>query len=476
MSITSTDLIYSSPLIALVSFGLLALIVEAAGKDRPTLSYWISLAGVATSLVLSFLHLDKGIPVFGEMLFQGGFAGYCNIVFLSSALLSIVLTKGYLERMESHRGEFYILLIFATSGMMLMAGALDLITVFLGIELMSVSLYVLAGFMRKKERSNESALKYFLLGAFATGFLLYGIALIYGISGTTNLLRIHDAFPDLIGNSLFVIGCGLILIALAFKVSAVPFHMWAPDVYEGAPTPVTGFMSTAAKAAAFSTFVLLFVRIFSISGTSLSQILAFVSAATMIVGNVTAIAQTSIKRMLAYSSIAHAGYMLSGVAAANTEGETGVLFYLLAYTFMNVGAFGIVSWIEGIDDKKLTLDDYAGLGARRPVVAVLMAIFMFSLAGIPPFAGFFGKYYVFLAAVKADMTWLAIVGVLTSLVSAYYYLRIVVLMYFRDGEADVDSQVPLPALIAVVIAAVLVLVLGLYPSLVVDITRGFFKI
>jgi NADH-quinone oxidoreductase subunit N len=459
-----------------VSFGLLALIVEAAGKDRPTLSYWIGLAGVATSLVLSFLHLDKGIPVFGEMLFQGGFAGYCNIVFLSSALLSIVLTKGYLERMESHRGEFYILLIFATSGMMLMAGALDLITVFLGIELMSVSLYVLAGFMRKKERSNESALKYFLLGAFATGFLLYGIALIYGISGTTNLLRIHDAFPELMGNSLFVIGCGLILIALAFKVSAVPFHMWAPDVYEGAPTPVTGFMSTAAKAAAFSTFVLLFVRIFSISGTSLSQILAFVSAATMIVGNVTAIAQTSIKRMLAYSSIAHAGYMLSGVAAANTEGETGVLFYLLAYTFMNVGAFGIVSWIEGIDDKKLTLDDYAGLGARRPVVAVLMAIFMFSLAGIPPFAGFFGKYYVFLAAVKAEMTWLAIIGVLTSLVSAYYYLRIVVLMYFRDGEADVDSQVPLPALIAVVIAAVLVLALGLYPSLVVDMTRGFFKI
>ena len=476
MSITSTDLVHSSPLLALVSFGLLALIVEAAGKDRPTLSYWIGLAGVATSLVLSFLHLDKGIPVFGEMLFQGGFAGYCNIVFLSSALLSIVLTKGYLERMESHRGEFYILLIFATSGMMLMAGALDLITVFLGIELMSVSLYVLAGFMRKKERSNESALKYFLLGAFATGFLLYGIALIYGISGTTNLLRIHDAFPELMGNSLFVIGCGLILIALAFKVSAVPFHMWAPDVYEGAPTPVTGFMSTAAKAAAFSTFVLLFVRIFSISGTSLSQILAFVSAATMIVGNVTAIAQTSIKRMLAYSSIAHAGYMLSGVAAANTEGETGVLFYLLAYTFMNVGAFGIVSWIEGIDDKKLTLDDYAGLGARRPVVAVLMAIFMFSLAGIPQFAGFFGKYYVFLAAVKAEMTWLAIIGVLTSLVSAYYYLRIVVLMYFRDGEADVDSQVPLPALIAVVIAAVLVLALGLYPSLVVDMTRGFFKI
>jgi NADH-quinone oxidoreductase subunit N len=476
MSITSTDLFNSSPLIAIVAFALLTLIVEALGKDKPALSYWMSLLGVVTALVLSFVHLDSGVPVFGEMLFQGGFAGYCNIIFLSSALISIILTKGYLERMEAHRGEIYILILFATSGMMLMAGALNLITVFLGIELMSVSLYVLAGFLRKKERSNESALKYFLLGAFATGFLLYGIALIYGISGTTNLLLIHESYAQHIRNPIFLIGCGLILVALSFKVSAVPFHMWAPDVYEGAPTPVAGFMSTAAKAAAFATFVLLFIRIFSIAGTSLSQIIAFVAAASMILGNVTAIAQTNIKRMLAYSSIAHAGYMLSGVAAANPEGETGILFYLLAYTFMNVGAFGIVSWIERQDDKQLTLDDYAGLGARQPVVAALMAIFMFSLAGIPPFAGFFGKYYVFLAAVKADMTWLAIVGVLTSLVSAYYYLRLVVLMYFREGDADVSKSVPVSALVAVAAAALLVLALGVFPSLVVNLTRGFFKI
>ena len=476
MSITSTDLIYSLPLIAIVAFALLTLIVEALGKDKPTLSYWMSLLGVATSLVLSFVHLDSGVPVFGNMLFQGGFAGYCNIIFLSSALLSILLAKGYLERMEAHRGEFYVLVMFATSGMMLMAGALDLITVFLGIELMSIPLYVLAGFMRKKERSNESALKYFLLGAFATGFLLYGLALIYGISGTTNLLLIHESYAVHIQNPIFLIGCGLVLIALSFKVSAVPFHMWAPDVYEGAPTPVAGFMSTAAKAAAFATFVLLFGRIFSIAGSSLSQIIAFVSAASMILGNVTAIAQTNIKRMLAYSSIAHAGYMLSGVAAANAEGETGVLFYLLAYTFMNVGAFGIVSWVERQDDKNLTLDDYAGLGARQPVVAALMAVFMFSLAGIPPFAGFFGKYYVFLAAVKANMTWLAIIGVLTSLISAYYYLRLVVLMYFREGDADIDKPVPVTALVAVAAAALLVLALGVFPSLVVDMTRGFFKI
>jgi len=476
MGITFDDFYNSSPLIALVTFGLLTLVVEGMGKDKPVSSYWMSLLGVAVSLVLSFFHLGGGVPVFGGMLFQGGFAGYCNLIFLSSALLTIVLSRGYLERMEYHRGEFYVLIIFATTGMMLMAGALNLITIFLGIELMSVPLYVLAGFMRKKERANEAALKYFLLGAFATGFLLYGIALIYGASGTTDLLQIKAAIPQISRNPLFLIGCGMLIVAFSFKVAAVPFHMWAPDVYEGAPTTVTGFMSTAAKAAAFATFLLVFVRMFEIAGTTLSQVIAVIAAASMIIGNVTAVAQSSVKRMLAYSSVAHAGYMLSGIAAANSEGETGILFYLLVYSFMNIGAFGVVSWIEQQDDKKLSFEDYAGLGERRPAVAALMSIFMFSLAGIPPFAGFFGKYYVFLAAVKADLTWLAIIGVMTSLISVYYYLRLVVLMYFRDGEADIDKPVPLAAMVAVVVAAALVLALGIYPSLVVEITRGFFKI
>ena len=378
--------------------------------------------------------------------------------------------------MECHRGEFYILILFSTVGMMLMAGALNLITVFLGIELMSVSLYVLAGFMRKKVRSNESALKYFLLGAFATGFLLYGIALIYGTSGTTDLVAISKLFPQLSHNPIFLVGCGLLVVAFSFKIAAVPFHMWAPDVYEGAPTTVSGFMSTGAKAAAFATFLLVFVRVFDIAGTSLSQVIAVIAAASMIVGNVTAVAQTNVKRMLAYSSIAHAGYMLSGIAAANVEGETGILFYLLAYTFVNVGAFGIVSIMERQDDKKLNFEDYEGLSARRPALAVLMTIFMFSLAGIPPFAGFFGKYYVFLAAVKANLTWLAILGVLTSLISVYYYLRLVVLMYFREGDADLDHSVPRRSMIALAIAAISIVVLGLYPSLIVDLTRSFFKI
>jgi NADH-quinone oxidoreductase subunit N len=476
MGISFNDFYNSAPLIALVSFALLTLIVESLGRDKPVSSYWMSFVGVALSLILSFFHLGEGVPVFGGMLFQGGFAGYFNLIFLVSALLSIVLARGYLERMEYHRGEFYVLVMFSTAGMMLMAGALNLITVFLGIELMSVPLYVLAGFMRKKEKANESALKYFLLGAFATGFLLYGIALIYGTAGTTDLMQIKAAMPQISHNPLFVLGAGLLIVAFSFKVAAVPFHMWAPDVYEGAPTPVTGFMSTGAKAAAFSTFVLIFIRIFDIAGTSLSQVIAVIAAASMIIGNISAIAQNSVKRMLAYSSIAHAGYMLSGIAAANNEGQMGILFYLMAYAFMNIGAFGIVSWIEQQDDTKLTFEDYAGLSTRKPILAALMAVFMFSLAGIPPFAGFFGKYYVFLAAVKADMTWLAIIGVLTSLISVYYYLRLVVLMYFREGEADTDKPVPLAGLIAVAVAALMVLALGVYPSLIVEITRGFFKI
>jgi NADH-quinone oxidoreductase subunit N len=476
MGITFSDITTSAPLVSLVLFSLLTLFVESLGKDKPVLSYWVSLLGVAVSLGLSFRHLGTGTPVFGGMLLQGGFAGYCNIIFLTSALLTILLSRGYLERMESHRGEFYILILFSTIGMMLMAGALNLITVFLGIELMSVSLYVLAGFMRKKTRSNESALKYFLLGAFATGFLLYGIALIYGTSGTTDLIAISRLFPQLSHNPIFLVGCGMLVVAFSFKIAAVPFHMWAPDVYEGAPTTVSGFMSTGAKAAAFATFLLIFVRVFDIAGSSLSQVLAVIAAASMIVGNITAVAQNNVKRMLAYSSIAHAGYMLSGIAAANVEGETGILFYLLAYTFVNVGAFGIVSLMERQDDKNLGFDDYAGLSGRRPMLALLMSIFMFSLAGIPPFAGFFGKYYVFLAAVKANMTWLAILGVLTSLVSVYYYLRLVVLMYFREGDADLEKPVPLESIIALAVAAAFIVVLGLYPSLIVDLTRSFFKI
>lgn len=471
-----TDFWQAAPLVSLTIFALLTLIVDAAGKDKPVLSYWVSLAGIVVAAGFSIGSLGTNTQLFNGMLAQGGYSSYCNLIFLGSALLCIVLSRNYLERLQYHRGEFYILIILATAGMMLMAAALDLMIIFLGIELMSICLYVLAGFMRRKESANESSLKYFLLGAFATGFLLYGIALIYGTAGTTNLALIGKSFPQLSQNSLFIIGAGMLIVAFSFKIAAVPFHMWAPDVYEGSPTTITAFMSTGAKAAAFAVFVSVFIRTFDIAGTKLSDVLAVLAAVSMIVGNVSAIAQNNLKRMLAYSSIAHAGYMLSGIAAGNIEGETGILFYLSAYAFMNIGAFGIISWMEQQGDKKLTFDDYAGLSSQHPAIAALMSIFMFSLAGIPPFAGFFGKYYVFLAAVKAGMTWLAIIGVLTSLVSAYYYLRLVVLMYFRDGQARIEEKVSVPALAAIGCAALFLIVLGLYPSLIVDITKGFFKI
>ncbi|MEX1274654.1 MAG: NADH-quinone oxidoreductase subunit N [Bacteroidota bacterium] len=471
-----TDVWKSAPMVSIAITGLVALLVDSTKGERSTAVYWLSLAGIAVAFGFSANSLSTEVILFNGMILQGGYASYFSMVFTVSAFFTVVLSRPYMQRIDREKGSLYILILFATLGMMLMASAMDLIIVFLGIELMSVCLYVLTGFMRTKATANESALKYFLLGAFATGFLLYGIALVYGVSGTTNLKLISESYPQLSENSLFLLGTGFLVIAFGFKVAAVPFHMWAPDVYEGAPTTITGFMSTGAKAAAFAVFVTVFIRTFTIGGTPISEVLALIAAASMILGNVTAIAQSNLKRMLAYSSIAHAGYMLSGIAAGNAEGETGVLFYLAAYTVMNIGAFGIISWVEQRDDTKLTFEDYAGFSAQRPVLAALLSVFLFSLAGIPPFAGFFGKYYVFLAAVKADLLWLAVIGVLTSVVSVYYYLRLVMMMYFRDGKATVEERIPGFALAVIGAAAVLVILLGLYPSLIVDLTKGFFKI
>jgi len=467
------DVITNAPLIVLTVTGLLLIVIESSKNSRERISYSVGLVGLGVSGILAFFHLAPEQPTFNGMLRAGGYGSYFDIIFVLAAILTFLLSRSYFERMGSHKGEYYILIVFATVGMMLMASANDLIVVFLGIELMSICLYILVGFFRKKDRSNESAIKYFLLGAFATGFLLYGIALIYGTAGSTNFDVIAKAIPTLAGNTVFLIGTALMIIAFSFKVAAVPFHMWAPDVYEGAPTTVTAFMSTGAKAAAFAVFVSVFVRTIGSHGGKINEVIAIIAAASMILGNITAIVQTNIKRMLAYSSIAHAGYMLSGVAAANSEGQSGVLFYLVAYLFMNIGAFGVITIMEQEDDRNLNLEDYTGLSTQRPLLAMLMAVFMFSLAGVPPFGGFFGKYYVFLAAVKADMTWLAIVGVLTSLVSAYYYLRIVVLMYFREGRGDVAVKPSLAAMIAIGIAAVLILQLGIYPSTVVQLVQSF---
>jgi NADH-quinone oxidoreductase subunit N len=322
--------------------------------------------------------------------------------------------------------------------------------------------------------SNEAALKYFLLGAFATGFLLYGIALLYGSTGSTRIGELAALAGQLGGSPLYLIGLALLMIGLAFKIAAVPFHMWVPDVYEGSPTTVSGFMSTGGKAAAFAALLIVFSPAVIRELPSLRDVLSVLAVLSMVLGNVLAISQSSVKRMLAYSSIAHAGYVLVGVVAGNAAGANGVLFYLTAYTLMNLGAFGVLSVGESKEGTLVSYDDYAGLSSRRPLMAGLMALFMFSLTGIPPFAGFFGKYYVFAGAVDAGLTWLAVVGVLMSVVSAYYYLRLVVLMYFREQEPAVQGSLTRGALAALVVAAICLLGFGLYPSSVLDLTKRLF--
>ena len=466
------DLYNASPLISICALIFIVILIESLRKQSENVSYWVTVVGLMICASISVATMGVSGSAFNQMVTVGGYANFFSTLFAVSALLSVILSREYLRRQHAHFGEFYLLILFSTLGMMLMAAAADLIIIFLGLELMSVCLYVLAGFTRKREVSNESSLKYFLLGAFATGFLLYGIAFIYGAAGTTNIASIADHFQRTVPSQFFWIGLGLLMVGFAFKVGAVPFHMWVPDVYQGSPTTVSGFMSTGGKAAAFSAFILVFAHAEFGASARIRTALAVLSAASMILGNIVALAQSNIKRMLAYSSIAHAGYMLTGLAAMNQLGRDGIMFYLIAYTFMNLGAFGVLSVLEREEERHLTFDDYAGLASRKPFLAALMSVFMLSLAGIPPLAGFFGKYYLFVAAVQANLTWLAIVGVLTTLVSVYYYLRLVMVMYFRD---DAGTELVLPSRICIgtlALAALMVIGLGIYPSSLLSIINS----
>jgi len=468
----ASEIFAIAPLISITVVSLIVLLIEGLLKQSEKFSYWVSIIGIIVTIYFALDTFSLMGTVFNNMITVGGFGSMFAILFSVAALLTIILSRDYLEREKAHFGEFYILILLATLGMMLMAYAADLIVIFLGLELMSICLYVLAGFFRKKILSNEASLKYFLLGAFATGFLLYGIALLYGASGTTSISILSQNFSVYSISPFFWIGIGFFIIGLAFKVGAVPFHMWIPDVYQGSPTTVSGFMATGAKAAAFAAFVLFFIHPQFRSQEQIKTVLVVISAASMILGNVIAISQSNIKRMLAYSSIAHAGYMLAGLAAGNQLGKSGIIFYLVTYTFMNIGAFGVLSLLEKDEEKNLSFDDYAGLGFKKPFLAALMSIFMFSLAGIPPFAGFFGKYYVFVAAINANLTWLAILGVLMSVVSVYYYLRLTVLMYFRDGEIQTEGLISKASLAVLTVAALVIIELGLYPSTILNIINN----
>jgi NADH-quinone oxidoreductase subunit N len=404
----------------------------------------------------------------------GGNSHVFYFIFNIGAALVCLLSIDYIKKYGTYYGEYYILVQSSVLGMMLMAGAKDLLVIFLGLEIMSVSFYVLAGLNRKKLTANEASLKYFLLGAFATGFIVYGIALIYGSAQTTSLEIITSKFAELTNNLLFIVGVLLFLIGFSFKIAAFPFHMWVPDVYQGSPTTIAGLFSTGGKAAAFSSILITLIAIFTNSVNNVfAPYLSVIATLSMLFGSIVAIAQEDIKRMLAYSSISHAGYLTIGLAAGNQDAVAGIIFYLAAYTFMNLGAFGIIALIEGEGETNLNISSYAGLSSRKPLLSALLALFMFSLAGIPPFAGFFGKYYVFISAIKADLTWLAVIGVISSAISVYFYLRIVVLMYFKEPTSELALIESRTGLLAVIISSVLVILLGVFPGSILELITSF---
>jgi len=421
--------------------GLAALMLDAF-KVKADTSHAISILGLVGALIAAIFALTgAGGEAFSGMIAYGGVAAFGSAIVLIGALFSVIICRDYLDDHDLHTGDVYAMILFATVGMLALASSNDLISFFLGLETMSICLYVMAGMMKSEKTGAEAALKYFLLGAFSTGFLLYGIALIYGATGQTGFPEIAaTAEPTL----LFFGGSALLLIGIFFKLGAVPFHMWTPDVYQGTPTPLTGFMATAAKSATFVAFILVLTRMLPASEAGdWTNVIQVVAILTIIVGNLIALVQDNVKRMLAYSSIAHAGYLLVGLAAGTAAGYSGVLYYLFAYTVMNVGAFGVIAYYErnhGLDFT--SIESYAGLGFKVPIMGVMLSIFLFSLAGIPPFVGFIGKYYVFAAAVNAGLVPLAIVGVLASAASVYYYLRVMVYLYFKESHKDLPMIAP----------------------------------
>ena len=443
---TQVDFYVLLPLIILVAWACVLLLADLfIPQERKWLTALLAAFGLAVTLGFTLSQLGRENTGFNNMVVLDGFSVFVNALLLLTGLLGVALAYGYVKRMGIERGEYYALMLFSISGMMLMAQAADLIVVFLALELLSLPLYVLSAFARPKAESEESGLKYFLLGAFSSGFVLYGIALVYGATGSTALSAIVAAASAGTPGLLLTIGAALILVGLGFKVAAVPFHMWTPDVYQGAPTAVTAFMAAGAKIAGFAALLRVFATAFPSLATDLTPVLQAISALTMIVGNVIAISQSDIKRMLAYSSIAHAGYILMAFVPYGNPDVAPVsiaagLFYLVAYAITNFGAWGVVISLEKKEGAGLAISDYAGLGRKYPALAAAMTIFMLSLIGFPPTLGLVGKFYLFRAVLSGGYVGLAIIGVVTSLISAYYYLRVVVTMYMQEGEPETERE------------------------------------
>jgi NADH-quinone oxidoreductase subunit N len=459
------------PELELIVFGMFLLIFDLLIPKKRTLGM-IALVGIAASGALLFRLRGVDFSAYGGTLVLDPFAIFFKLIFLVAAALSIAISLKYLDIERENHGEYYALILFATTGMMFMAGAVDLATLYIGLETMAISTYILVGFLRSNQRSNEAAMKYFLLGAFSSAILLYGMSLLYGLSGSTRFVDIAEALSRRpITDPISLMAMITLSAGMFFKIAAVPFHQWTPDAYEGAPTSITAFMSVAVKAASFA----MMVRIFMVAIYPLRPqwvaIMAAVSVMTMTIGNIAAITQSNVKRLLAYSSISHAGYVLIGLIAGNETGLTAIPLYLLIYTFTNLGVWAVVVALRRKDVIGEHIDDMAGLFFRHPAGAVLMLIFLLSLAGIPPTAGFIGKYYLFAAAIETGHNALAVVAVLNAAISIYFYFRIVVSMFMRDATEKTGLTYAPGLTMTLAIATVFTLLIGIYPDPFIAMAR-----
>ncbi len=458
--------------IVAIAVMMLEAVRDEARNRGGSLASSVTLLGLVAALAATFVAHSQPGAAFQQMIIVDGFATFFRALVIIVAILAVLCSGQYLRRERSDGGEYYALILFSVAGQGFMAVSNELIMMFIGLEISSISTYILAGYLRDDKRNNESALKYFLLGSFATAFLLYGVAWIYGLTGSTNLVEIRRVLTAGQAGSMSLVGvsAALMFVGFAFKISAAPFQVWAPDVYQGAPAPVAAFMSAGPKAAAFAMFIRVYMTAFEPIASRWESIVWICALLTMIVGNFAALTQTNIKRLLAYSSIAHAGYVLVAVTAHTQIGTQAAMFYLASYAFMNIGAFAVVTHFARQGERYLEVDQMAGLAYRQPVTAAMLVVFLLSLIGVPLTAGFFGKFYVFKAALDANLYWLTVLGLLNSAVAAYYYLRIIVVMYMHEPSPAVDGLQPLsPGLKTALLASALATVaLGIFPSLVLD--------
>ncbi len=465
---TAADFYYILPEILLTAGALMVLVIDVLFPkgDRAILGATLATLVVTGGAVLAFAGVDTTVSA--GLLAIDGYAAFFKTIFILSAVLTVLMSAPYLKVEGVRPGEYCFLILCATLGMMFMASGIDLITLFIGLETMAISFYILAGFLKPSQRSNEAAVKYFLLGAFSLGILLYGMSLLYGATGTTNLAGIAESVANSQGSPILLLAIILVAAGMGFKIAAVPFHMWAPDVYEGSPTPVTAFLSVGSKAASFAMLIRIFVE--GLPGLIADWQLIFwvLAAITMTVGNIAAITQTNTKRMLAYSSVAHAGYVLIGLVAGTGRGVAAAMVYLFVYLFMQLGAFAVITMLRRKDVVGDELKDLSGLYLRQPLAAVAMLIFMLSLGGIPPTAGFMGKLWLFSAAIESGLVWLAVIFVVNSVISLYYYYRIIVFMWLKDEQLGSAISMTPAIATALVIAVIGSLLFGLLPDQLFD--------